>query len=372
MGRLASVVSVVAVAGAAAVLAAPAAGAGGPWIGIYSIVLTGSQNNTWSMNHQGTGVCDPSATGSGSETAQLTADAGVVTITGSGSVPQFPKLRDVAIHASLDREGSITEAPTPPGVDTSDCANGDAYTPPPPDCGSRTTTIPVDLVPNGTGLEIDNPQVDDSTQAPPPLFQNCPNTGAILPYIVTPLLGSFAAAGFGPTADGGLPVARATFRGSQQSDDPELIGGTTDDITLVMPRASMIDAMGLPDGLDLLGVNDSGTASLPLSCPAGAGCSGSVALQIDVPDASARAASSDGSYPAPIGKDGAVVAHTSFDIRAHHHGSVKLNLHSRGTRFVSSLHGVSIDVVVSEHAGKHTLRYAVGQVTLQARHARRH
>ncbi|HVP03723.1 MAG TPA: hypothetical protein VMT10_14225 [Solirubrobacteraceae bacterium] len=361
-------IGVVAVVFGGTALAAPALGAGAPWVGMYSVVLTGSQDNSWTLNHQSTGACDATETGSGSEHAELSASVpGIVTITGVGASPQFPALRNIAIRASLDREGTITDQPAAPGTDTGGCASGDGSAPPPVDCGPRTTTVHVDLVPNAAGLEIDT--ADQGSTTPASLYQNCPNTGATLPYLVTPLLGVFSGGGLGPAADAGLAVARLTFRGDQPSTDPDVQGDVRDQITLTMTRVSVTNAMGIPDGLDVLGVNDAGAGTVPLSCPAGATCSGSLALQIAVPDASSSAVRARAAgYPAQVGADGAVLARTPFRIRAHHRESLRLDLHSRGTRMVASLQGVPIDLVVSERVGKHTMRYAVGQVTLRARH----
>jgi hypothetical protein len=172
-------------AGAAATAAAPAAAAA-PANGLdkqtFKVTVEGVQRTTWNTNHTGTGGCDGSVTGSGSETvrfasrpvrAQATVLRGlrtpVLSVPGRGVEPTL------RLSGTVARKGTIVAAEGPCGG-----AGGGSI---PRDCGTKSF--------RGVKLPVAYrlpAKPDDQLELRPEViadpFKNCPSGGRSFPSLV--------------------------------------------------------------------------------------------------------------------------------------------------------------------------------------------
>jgi hypothetical protein len=109
---------------AAILVTAPAASAHNatPWFGTYQVsIVGGSQDTTWTLNHQPTSGCDVTSTGQGSDDQDfLTGGPQTVQFDGVGSTAFPATITGLALNYTESRQGSITTS-APTGANTAEC-----------------------------------------------------------------------------------------------------------------------------------------------------------------------------------------------------------------------------------------------------------
>lgn len=344
----------------AAILPASSAGAHGaaPWFGTYEVAVQGgSQHTEWSANHASTGRCDPSFNGQGSDTQSFLPGAGKVLEMTGVALSAFPStISGLQLSYSEDREGSLTTGQVPP-----ECviASGEGGSKPlSPDCGTRgrSTSIDVTPLPGAASLE-QSPGADTGAESP---YQDCPVFGAVVPAFASPLSASLPP--LGPALAGAPPSGTAVMQATEPISETDITGQSTLNLELRFTRLFVVDALGMPADAALT-VGSSGDTTVPLTCPAGGACSGSVALTFDTNATGARAASAP-RFPQPVSGNTIALASARFHLRAGRRGVV-LHLHG-GRVFARALALDTLAVVVTEGSGRKSARYVAGLAHLRA------
>jgi hypothetical protein len=149
----------------------------------YKAELKGKQTMTWSLNHVGSGGCDPSQTGSGKEVIRFTTKPTTIyTYDGLGSQPFFfqgngsdTAAVKLKLRGTVNRQGTLD-------TEKSDCPNGGGGTSIPRDCGVRKIAR-ISVAPQyeykGDRMILSQ---GDASNAPD--FRNCPAGGSTWPYLL--------------------------------------------------------------------------------------------------------------------------------------------------------------------------------------------
>lgn len=351
----------IAIAVAVACCAASAQGAfaagSGVWIASYTAhIANGTEDNTWSIDHQSTGGCDYPETGGGSDMSTYSAgDSVPTTFIGSGASAFSFQLPSLPTELQEDRQDEleIGDAPgddcQPPTQPSFECE---------PQSAADVLTFDVDALPEISG------------SAAPPYGMECPPFGIdapAFPYPMTlapPLLGPLA-----PASE------RATFTGEEDSDNAGPSGDAKTDthaeVVVVLDRVLVTDAMTMAP-VDAVSVAASGDSTIPVDCPSGS-CSGTASVIA----AATKNLASDSSvfeataakapkFPQAVTRVTAALAKGHFALRAHQHGiTVKWLGGSLVADALASRH-ITLDLVIEEKAGKHTVDYIPGQIRLRA------
>jgi hypothetical protein len=354
----------------AAILAtAPAASAHNatPWFGTYQVsIVGGSQDTTWTLNHQPTSGCDVTSTGRGSDDQDfLTGGPQTVQFNGVGSTAFPATITGLALNYTENRQGSITTS-APAGANSAECpgaSGGGEEAQVTPDCGTRSRSTSLDVDPSPSSPSIEQSPSAGGDSEPP--YKDCPVSGEVVPAFASPLTATLPP--LGPTLDGGVPSGRATLQATEPITELDVTGQTTLKLELEFTRLLVVDAMGLPADVTL-SVSDTGSTTVPIECPAGS-CSGTVGLELGgvASDSSLRhavAATAAPRFPAPVINAEPVIASARFHLKAGHRGVV-LHLPG-GRRFARSIASTTFDVVVTQGSGKDRLRYVAGQGHLHA------
>ncbi len=331
--------------------AAASAHSTGPWFGTYEVAVQGgSQHTEWSADHASTGTCDPSLNGQGSDSQTFLPGAGkVVQITGVG-LSAFPAtISGLELNYTEDREGSLTTGQVPPACVI---ASGEGTaTPPSPDCGTRSLSTSIDVTPLPGDASLQQSPGASTGTSP---YEDCPVFGAVVPAFASPLAATLPP--LGPALEGAPPSATALMQAAEPLAESDVTGQSTLKLELRFTRLFVVDALGMP-GDAALTVGASGDTTVPLSCPAGGACSGSVALEFDTSATGARVASAP-RFPQPVSGYTIALASTRFRLRAGQRGVV-LHLHG-GRVFARALASDTLAVVVTEGSGRKSARYVAG------------
>jgi hypothetical protein len=335
-----------------------------PWFGTYQVsVIGGSQDTSWTLNHVSTGECDPSSSGQGSDDQTfLPGTAKIVQFSGVGASAFPSTIASLELKYTEDREGSITETPITPANPAS-CSGasgeGQALT---PDCGTRSLSTEIEVNPSPSSPSLTQAPAASTGTEPP--YKDCPIFGLSVPAFASPLTATLPP--LGPASDGGLPTGKATLDATEPITEADVTGQTTLKLELQFVRLVTVDPLGMP-GDPTLNVTAVGATTVPVDCPGGGGCSGTVGLALGgeasgASVADARVALTAPSFPAPDTFSEPIVASAHFHLKAHHRGVV---LHLPGGRlFARSLVSDTFDVVISQGSGKKSVRYVAGQAHL--------
>ena len=344
---------------AAAVPAAPAgAHASGPWFGTYEVaVLGGSQHSEWTADHASTGACDPSLNGQGSDTQSFLPGGGkTLQLTGVGSSAFPTTISGLELNYTEDREGSLTQSEVPPACAL---ASGEASSSPPsPDCGTRSRSTSIDVTPLPGDASIE--QTPGASVGDTSPYQDCPVFGAVVPAFASPLSATLPP--LGPALAGAPPSGTALLEASEPIAESDVTGQVTLKLELRFTRLFVTDALGMPADAALT-VGASGDTTVPLSCPAGGACSGTVGLDFDTSATGARVASAP-RFPQPVSGYTIALASAHFHLRAGQRG-VMMHLHG-GRVFAKALASDTLAVVVSEGSGRKSTRYVAGLAHVRA------
>jgi len=351
----------------AAVIWASPAIAATPWFGTYDVSVRGGEQHTaWTFNHVPTSSCDAAGNGQGTDTQTFLPGAPQVTqMSGVGSTAFPATISNLQLSYTEDREGSITygQPAEPNGPGCGVASGGGESTPPTPDCGSRSlsTSIDVTPLPGDPSLE-ENPAASVGNEPP---YKDCPVFGEVVPAFASPLAVTLPP--LGPAPAGGVPSGTATLTASEPITDADVTGESTLKLELQMTRLFAVDPLGMPADAALT-VDPSGTTDVPVTCPAGGSCTGTVSLAFDTSPTNALAARAHaaGAPRFPEAVSGYVIALTSahFHLRARQRG-VSLHLHG-GRVFAKALSSDTLAVIVSEGSGKKSVRYIAGLAHVRA------
>jgi hypothetical protein len=354
-----------AVAGAVLVTSTAGAHSPTPWFGTYSVSVSGgSQDTSWTLNHTPTSRCDAPSNGQGSDDQDFLAGAAKTTeITGAGTVAFPTTIAGLELNYTESREGSITEGT--PEAGPSECAgpSGEASKPPQPDCGTRslTTLINVDPAPGSASIES-----GDVSAAGEPPYDDCPVFGNVVPAFASPVVATLPP--LGPASDGGLASGHAKLTATEPITETDTSGQTTLNLELTFTRLAVFDALGMPADTTLT-VGSNGDVNVPVTCPAGSACSGTVSLDLGAAASTSSrrvgflAASSAPRYPAPLSGFAVALSSAKFHLRPHQRG-VRLRIQG-GRLFARSLAKSTLAVVISEGSGKKSARYVAGTAQLR-------
>ncbi len=336
--------------------AAFAAGSG-VWIASYvAHIANGTEDNTWSIDHQSSGGCDYPETGNGSDMATYSeGDSVPTTFIGSGASAftfQLPSL-PTELQENRQDEIQIGDAPgddcQPPTQPSFECE---------PQSAADVLTFDVDGLPEISG------------SAAPPYGMECPPFGIDAPAFPYPMT-------FSPPLLGPLAPAneRATFTGEENSED----GGSSGDaktvthaeIVVALDRVLVTDAMTMAP-VDAVSISASGDSTIPVECPSGS-CSGTASVIV----AATKNLAADGSvfeataakapkFPQVVTRVTAALAKGHFVLRAHQHGVTVSWLGGSLVADALASRHIRLDVVIAEKAGRHTVEYIPGQLRLRA------
>lgn len=365
------VTAFVAAAPAAASVASPAGALAsavpGPWVGAYRVsVLGGFENATWSLNHAPSGPCDAPRTGAGTDDTTFLRGRPITTQLvglGAGHALSFAPLT-LALSYEENRHGSVT-AGAPADTSPLDCplAAGSAGGPTlPSDCGQTRETTSIDVGLDPSDLELRQHYTGVHFTSP---YANCPVEGVVPPDFASPLTVQVPV--LGPRSAGGLASAKAQLTADEPILSPDALGSTELELQLLFTRVIAVDAMRLPAGARAR-IGSHRTVTLPLRCPAGGACTGTVSLSVDVvsTDAAGGATAAPyaiAPYPRPLARAGRSIAAGRFALRAGQSG-VDLALR-RGRNAVRRLRGRAVDVVVTQTSGAEKIAYDAGRARLR-------
>jgi hypothetical protein len=331
-----------------------------PWFGTYSVsVAGGSQDTSWTLDHTPTSRCDAPANGQGSDDQDfLSGGSKTIDITGAGSVAFPTTITGLELNYTEDRDGSITEGK--PEASPSECsgASGEGAPPLQPDCGTRSLSTMINVDPAPGSASIEGGEVSDAGEPP---YKDCPVFGNVVPAFASPVVATLPP--LGPAADGGVASGAAKLTATEPITESDTSGQTTLDLELTFTRLAVFDALGMPADTTLTVAAD-GDVDVPVTCPAGGTCSGTVALDLGaVADASSRNATARDAadaprFPAPVSGFAVALSSAKFHLRPHQRG-VELRIHG-GRLFARSLEKTTLAVVISEGSGKKAARYVAG------------
>ena len=369
-GRIA--LSLVAFAAALLAPASPALAHGGPWFGAYEVAVSGgSQNTSWTFNHAPTSPCDAAGSGQGSDDETfLPGGAQPLELSGVGTVAFPTTITGLELHYTEDREGSISYG-QPADPNPADCGflaagGGGDSSPPTPDCGMRSLSTNVDVNPAPSSPSIAQSPSASAGDQPP--YQDCPVYGQVAPAFASPLAAVLPP--LGPTLDGGLPSGKATLSATEPITDPDVSGQTALTLDLTFTRLFVVDPLALPAADVTLPVAADGSTTIPIACPAGGACAGTVALELGgFASASSAgparpAATSAPRFPAPVVQNEPVTGSARFHLKAGHRG-VRVRLPG-GRLMARSIGSTLFDVVITQGSGRASVRYVAGQAHLRA------
>ncbi|HEY1834521.1 MAG TPA: hypothetical protein VGG08_08800 [Solirubrobacteraceae bacterium] len=334
-----------------------------PWFGTYGVsVVGGSQDASWTLQHTPISPCDAPASGQGSDDQTFTPGASkTLELSGVGT-SAFPTTIDgLELQYSENRDGTITQG-QPADANPADCdlISGEGVITPQPDCGPRSLSTEIDVDPAPGAASIEQSPAAGAGQEPP--YKDCPVFGDVVPAFAAPLVAVLPP--LGPASAGGLAAGEAKLTAVEPETETGVSGQSTLNVELRFTRLAVFDALGMPADANLA-VSASGAVTVPVGCPAGAACGGSVSLDLGAgaSGASARAASSAPRFPTPVGTYAVALVSAKFHLRPHQKGVV-LHLHG-GRLFAKSLARETLDVVVSEGSGKKSVRYVAGTAHLR-------
>jgi hypothetical protein len=357
----------IAVMAAALSWASPAALAATPWFGTYDVsVLGGEQHTSWSFNHVPTSPCDAPGSGQGTDTQTFLPGAPqVAQMSGVGPVAFPGTISNLQLSYTEDREGSITygQPADPNATGCSVASGGGESTPPTPDCGSRSLSTSIDVTPLPGDPSLQQSPAASTGNEPP--YKDCPVFGEVTPAFASPL--ALTLPPLGPTLAGGAPTGTATLSASEPITDPDVTGESTLKLELRMTPLFAVDPLGMPADA-ALPVDSSGSTSVPVTCPAGGACSGTVSLAFDTAQTNAIAgrahAAAAPRFPEAVSGYVIALASAHFDLRARQRG-VRLRLHG-GRTFAKAISPDTLAVIVSEGSGKKSVRYIAGLAHVRA------
>ena len=334
---------------AVAALLAPTAQAhpGLPWFGQYqAVVVGGSGHIKWTYDHVPTSKCDTGGSGSGSDTVTfLSSPAETFDVTGIGPIAFPQAIPSLDVHFIEDRTGAISYDPLPAGCPG---GNGNGGPPPAPDCGIKSGTVTL-------SVQLPQPETSVSVLTYPsqPTYLTCPLMGYPPPYFPSPMSASMPP--MGPASDGGAPAGHAILNASGTDFvQPGQSGSADVHLELHLTRLLAVNAMGIPARDTDLRAVSGGELSLPLACPPGGACTGTVTLASS-PGEAADATAAPPAFPTTIPAGLRSVASAHFRLRPHRHGVtvalpawLRARLRSGAQR---------LDVLVKERAGRRTISY---------------
>jgi len=375
-------VQVLVISAIAAALLAPAAGARGqlpaaavPWVAQYTVEASGSQTGSWTEHRHGTGGCDGGETGSGNED---------VTLRPQGTTPVFatgvgPTLTSIMVAAGVDvpvpgdplsvpqtlltasasvmRGGSVRQGAPP---DPTQCPSGDGGgTPPTPDCGTKSMTLKLWFSEHTKLLQFEQP--DGSVPDDP--FTDCPYLGPGLAPTWLPVDVLLPPSGWGPgppigsAAGHGMPVE---LHGETSTDqhDADIDASANEHLTLRFVPVYVTPTIVLGN-VTSERVGSDGSIGVPITCPSGEkpGCSGTVALAIDVAGASAVRAAA---VPAVV-----TVTKAAFKLKPGARQRLTLRIAHASKQYLRSLSQAPLTIMVTV-GGKHPVRYVASRTKLRA------
>lgn len=173
------------VAALCAVAAVPAAAQAGQTIDFahFKVTVKGVQTNSWKTNYEGTGKCDPSGSGHGTEVVRFEAKkAHRYDASRYGKYVTFmsdPVMDEITTKAKVTRHGEVYNAPMPP-----ECGGtGGGGEPPAPDCGTKRFNYDVDVGYSQTGKKK-GLTLSQGLIMPILPFKNCPVGGISFPQML--------------------------------------------------------------------------------------------------------------------------------------------------------------------------------------------
>jgi hypothetical protein len=372
LSAIVAALAAVAAAGASARAQLPASAV--PWVGQYTLEVSGDQNGSWTEHHQPQGACDGGETGSGNEDVTLTPSGSTpVFVAGVGptltsimlaALSDYPKPGDpnsvpqtfVNARATVIRQGSVQDGAP---ADPTQCPSGDGGgTVPTPDCGAKQAQLQLWFDQQSSMLHFEQP--DGS--APNDPFNDCPYLGSGVFPTWTPADVLIPPSGWGPpppigTANG-LPVELHGEATSQQHD-ADLDASVSEHLTLRFLPLYVTPTIVVGD-VSSERVSSDGAIGVPVTCPKGEkpGCSGTVALVIDVATASAAGAES------PNVGSVVTIAKASFSLKPGVHRRLTIKIAHASKPFLSSVARAPLAMVVTL-GGKHKIRYVAAQTKLR-------
>jgi hypothetical protein len=350
-----------ALATVSAALVTPAAAA--PWVGVFQVSVSGgSADNRWTLHHADAGACDVSQSGSGTETGSLTPGGSVITtLTGVGATAFLTPIADLKTVANLDRQGSIDMGPDD-GDDGDSCpSGGGGDTPPAPDCGTSILPLSFLLVPGAT------PGLSAQSDALGSRYDNCTSMGSVLPSVPQTLTAPPFVTGLGPAP--GPALGLVSVAGTEVVNDADSDVTTKLQVDLRFDRVATIEALDLKDSYTTAPVDAHGDVQLPVSCPAGAACTGTIAIGSSDQGSSTDRAVSQPRWPRPLTHVQAPLGSAKFRVKGGKKARIRILLGHGSTQVVQAFAGERLDVIVRQAAGKKhkPIAFVVGQVRLRAR-----
>jgi len=332
--------------------------AAAPWIGVFNLSITGGKVDvSWTMHHADAGACDVSANGSGSESGPLGAGGLVpVTLTGVGTNAFLVPATGLHTTATLDREGSITYG-ADDGDDTDGCPSGDGSQPPEPDCGTQVVPLTFTFTPGASpGLS------GDSIDSP---WKNCPVSGLTPPAVPDNLSAPVLVSGTGPQ---GAPLLPFQLIGTDVQADSDTDATSKLEVDMQLARVAIIEALDVPDSYKTAPVDGHGDTKVPVSCPAGAACKGTIGIAAGG-FGSGRAATAPPAWPKPLQQAEPLLGSARFSLKSGKRARVTLRLAHGSTQVIHALAGQKLDVIVRQSAKGRAkpIAFAAGQVKLRPR-----
>jgi len=319
-------------------------------------IVNGTEDNTWSIDHQSSGGCDYPETGSGSDMATYSEGASVpTTFIGSGASAFTFQLPSLPTELQEDRQDEL---------EIGDAPGDDCQPPTQPSFECQPYSSPDVLTFDLEGVA----EINGSAGLPDGIA--CPPFGIDAPAFPYPM--DLAPPRLGPLAPAN---ERATFTGEEDSDSGGPNGDAKTDthaeVLVALDRVLVTDAMTMAP-VDAVSVSASGDSTIPVECPSGS-CSGSAS--VIVPQTKNLASDSSvfeatvakaPKFPQAVTRVTGALAKGHFVLRGHHHGiTVSWLGGSLVAQALASRH-LSLDVVIDEKAGKHTVEYIPGQIRLRA------
>lgn len=336
--------------------------AAAPWIGVFNLSVTGgSVDDSWTLHHADAGACDVAQTGSGTESGTLQAGAPVVvSLTGVGTTAFLAPATGLKTVANLDREGTITQG-ADDGDDGEGCPSGGGdQQPPAPDCGPQGLPLSFTFAAGATpGLSAD--PVDSP-------WQNCPIEGSSLPAVPETLSAPPLVTGIGPAPGPGLVPFTLTGTDVQSDADTDATSRLT--VQLQLERVAVVEALDVPDGYTTAPVDRSGSTKVPVSCPAGAACRGTISVAAGGSGAqSERAVTQPPRWPKPLVQNEPALGTARFSLKAGRRARISVRLAHGSKQALAALAGQDLDLVVRQAArgAGRPIAFVAGQVKLRLR-----
>ena len=174
----------------------------------------------------------------------------------------------------------------------------------------------------------------------------------------------------GPIDAGGVPTGDIDLTATDPlTDDPDVTGSTDLTLKLKITLVATVDTIAMPSADAAVDVNPTtGAADVPIECPAGAACAGTVALGLGgvaaggAGDVERTAAVH---YPGPVTTKEPTLASASFHL---HGGQRGVTVHLiPSAMYLKAISHTTLDVIVTERSGSHRLSYDAGLAHLKIR-----